>query len=111
MRYGGSARVLEARGDAGDGEEEQASGAFDLGIVEGLVGAQGAEGPELEVAERVDVRVAQLDRPPQHAAAFEQPRLAEHPEHPLLGQRVLLEHERREVRAVAELEIAPEDAP
>lgn len=101
---------MEAGGYAGDGEQEEVAGASYGCLVEGVVGAEGAEGTQLQVGQRVDVRVAELDGAAEDAAAFEQAGSAEDAEHPLLGEGVLFEDERGQVRAVAELEVPGEDA-
>ena len=66
------AGVLEPGRDPVDGELDEAEQALALRVV-GRQRPQPGEQPDLQLRQRVDVRVAQRDRPPQDRLAVEQP--------------------------------------
>src|SRR5215813_5123504 len=100
-----SAGVLKPGCDAVDGQQQQALQALSLGLVRPAF-PQRTEGAQLEVGERVDVGIAQLDGAAQHTPTLEQPSVARDREQPLQCQVILGQDKSRQVGPPAELQVA-----
>ena len=108
-----SARVLQARGDAGDGAQDEVDESCLLALRELFLVhllAQRPEGEHLGDGQRVHVRGADADGLAEHVAVLQRPLVAHDGQNPLAGELHLVEHLLIEVLAVAEGKVHPGDA-
>src|ERR1700730_15389046 len=98
------AGVLQSRGDAVHGQQQELLEAPAIGI-QRVAAAQSAQRAKLQMTERIDVWIAQLDGPRKHAAVLEQTRLTGDRKDPLDGAVVFRKNQLGDARLAAKAQI------